>query len=206
MYCSGNPVKLIDPNGLDTAFADNQARKDFLSTQSIVNNRISEISNKISNLKNQTSTKKIERQIKGLESLLYGLQKIKDDIDYICSPNTPMVTYSSDISILEDDKAGKTIQTYNKETLEILYANVFIRPGNLSAYIHENRHARQNPLMSLCESEIEAFTYQSVFDTEYVKNQIEIEKSNYYNAHKMDPNLFPEWNIKQMVEHRYKCK
>ena len=207
MYCLGNPVKLIDPSGRDTAFADNQARNDFLAALSIVNNKISDISNNISNLKSQPSTKKIERQIKGLEGELSQQQKLKDDFDYICSSNTPRITYSSDVSKLKEKEAGRTIQTYNKQTLEILSADVYVRPGMLSSYIHENRHTRQNPTLSECEREIEAYQYQSIFSHSDVQDII-----NYYKNKQYPPDIYPvdlipkNYGIKEMVKYVYECE
>jgi RHS repeat-associated protein len=215
MYCSGNPVKLIDPNGLDTAFADNQARKDFLSTQSIVNNRISEISNKISNLKNQTYTKKIERQIKGLESSLYGLQKIKDDIDYICSPNTPLITYSTDETHILPENDGEIHYDFYLESGNIISANIYIRPGKLSAYIHENRHSRQNALTNICEREKEAYQYQYIFSPTDVQKIIQNARDDEFyfikSSVNYDPAAIPQkyynYGLDDMIRFRYNnCK
>ena len=214
-YCSWNPMILVDPNGMDTAFADNQARKDFLAAQSIVNKRISNITNNISNLKNQTSTKKIERQIKSLESSLSEQQKLKEDFDYICSPNTLLVTYSSDETNINTEDDGFTEYNYNKETGEIVSANVFIRAGRLSAYIHENRHTRQNALTNICEREIEAYQYQSIFSPTDVQKIInnERDKEFFYIKYSVsyDPAAIPQkyynYSLEDMVHHKYnKCK
>ena len=207
MYCVGNPVKLIDPSGMDTAFADNQARNDFLAAQSIVNNRVSDISNKISNLKSQPSTKRIDRKIEGLEGSLSNWQKLKDDFDYICLSNTPLITYSSDVSKLKEKEAGKAIQTYNKQTLEILSADVYVRPGKLSAYIHENRHTRQNPTQSECEREIEAYQYQSIFSPSDVQDIINYNKNKQYPPDMYPVDLIPKnYGIKEMVKYVYECE
>lgn len=215
MYCLGNPVKLIDPSGRDTAFADNQARNDFLAALSIVNNKISDISNNISNLKSQPSTKKIERQIKGLEGELSQQQKLKDDFDYICSSNTPRITYSSDETAINPDDDGIIHYNYYKETGEIVSANVYIRPGRLSAYIHENRHARQNALTNICDREREAYKYQAIFSPSDVQKIIQNARDEEFfyikNSIIYDPAAIPQkyynYSLDDMIRYKYKeCK
>ncbi|HBG69964.1 MAG: hypothetical protein A2W93_05585 [Bacteroidetes bacterium GWF2_43_63] len=201
MYCLGNPVVLIDPNGMDTAFADNQVRTDFQTAQSSVNKTISDISTK---LKDPEISKRKTAQ---LEEQLSEWNKIKDDFDYICSKSTPMNTYSSDMTGFRSEVVGHTETKYNEETNEITSNKVYIRAGRVSTVIHENRHTRQSPLLPLCDREIEAFTYQSIFSPSDVKKSIDNARSvKYPPGGAIDPALMPKWGIIEMVKDVYKCE
>jgi len=200
MYCLGEPIKLIDPNGMDTAFADNQARKDFLYTQKVVNETVNNISEQLkdSDLK-KGKHKKMEKE-------LDNWSKLKDDFDYITDKETPLITYSSDVSLLNDEQVGKLEGLYNQTTGDLISAAIYIRPERYSAYVHEGRHTRQDYFMPLCESEIEAFTYQSFFSPNDVQRAIDNAFNNKYPAGgAFDPSFVPKWGIKEMVKYVYKC-
>ncbi len=177
---SNNPIMLIDPDGRDTSFADNQARNDFESALNTVNSKVSHYQQRVNEnkaLANQkgfgAAVKRFFRNEKADAQNLANWQKLESDFDNITDPNTAMVEYSSSTAPLGANENGLTQPQTNGDV------KVNIRAGHISAYIHENRHVNQwfSRTSGLVRNtdlfdEIQAFQYQAIFDPSGVQNLI----------------------------------
>lgn len=202
VYCADNPVNVIDPFGMDTAFMDPIARKDFLSAMNTVNSNVNDYTEELSRLKPES--RKYNRKQKQIEKWM----KLKADFDYICSPDSPMNTYTSNPANLGEnaDIAAKdngfTVTNYNKETNEILSNLIYVKSGRESSYVHENRHSRQSPTMSTYEREVEAFQFQQIYNSRDVQELIDNARRNQYPDDRLAPPI-STYGIEEMVKYRY---
>ncbi len=142
MYCIGNPLKLIDPNGMDTSFRDNSSRKTFNETYSNVYSRVNsydkKIENKLSKWKtigygNAKTNKKFTRQIRKLNESRAEITELKTSFDEIINSKT-MFEYVNDETTLAAKENGSTMKLDNGNIL------INFRTGLNSSLIHENRH------------------------------------------------------------------
>ncbi len=201
---SNNPIMLIDPDGRDTSFADNQARQDFKAAQSTVNSRVSEYQNRVNENKALANEKGIGaafkrffRNEKADAQKLANWQKLKDDFDRIVDPNTKMVEYSSNSTY---PGASGTTQDMGS------YIKVTAKAGKLDTYIHENRHVNQiyNGTTGYSSNtdwydELEAFQYQMIYDPTFVNEMIRNSALN----NGRNPDLF---TLRDMISIEYKRK
>ena len=202
VYCADNPVNVIDPFGMDTAFMDPIARKDFLSAMNTVNSNVNDYTEELSRL--TPESRKYNRKQKQIEKWM----KLKADFDYICSPDSPMNTYTSNPANLGEnaDIAAKdngfTVTNYNEETNEILSNLIYVKSGRESSYVHENRHSRQSPTMSTYEREVEAFQFQQIYNSRDVQELIDNARINQYPDDRLAPPI-STYGIEEMVKYRY---
>ncbi len=198
MYVLGKPLLLIDPKGADTAFADKQARKDFNDAHNEVNNRINSVKNNISETEKKLSSnnlkkrdaRKLNKDLEYSKNQLNDLNKLKSDFDEIIT-NDATFRYTSNTSELSALEDGAVLQSSNifrnsdGSLSNSSIINIAIRPGELSVYIHENRHCNQIisgdvkkfPLLTL---ELEAFSYQSIFNPQHIVNWRQRVHNSYY--------------------------
>ena len=163
-YVVNNPVNIIDPDGRDTAFADNQARQDYMTARNNVTDRIADVDSRLEN----ASGRKANR----LQSEKDDLMKLKSDFDRVEDPNTPLVEYSSDVSGLGERQIGNTDRGSDGTF------KVKIRKGHDEAVVHENRHVNQildlgNDFEYNINMELDAYQYQQIYNPSSVRSFIE---------------------------------
>lgn len=149
------------------------------------------------------SETKYNKETKACYNRLKELNKIKDDFAYICRKNTPEIFYSTDMSSFKKEEQGYTNAYFDKISGFVSGAKVYFRAGSLSSIIHENRHTRQNyKLMSKFEREVEAFTYQRMFNAQDVEDRIKGAFS-IYQAWKVEGRQPKKYDIEEMVNDVY---
>jgi len=216
---ASNPIWFIDPNGADTSFADKQAKIDFENAYSNVNNRISGLESTISGydeqLANGSLSKGEQRKMeKGRKTAQYELEKwnkLKADFDNIISNPDVMFRYSSNTNELKNDENGITEGQINRDQYGRIVGgivNIVIRPGHDEAVIHENRHGNQvledrYGAMSVFDRELEAYTYQEVYNYRSVK--VLIDNAIQHKYDNMPTNLRPtSISLEEMIRYRYR--
>ena len=212
---SNNPIWFKDPNGADTTFFqaetgtyDKKAKEEFDKAKSEVENLVSNQKELIANIRKKGieknwSEKKLAIKLAEPEKRLSELSKLKDDFDYIVSPSTPCITYSSDGTSLPSGTEGEATMEYNAETGEILKVKVVFKIGNSATIIHENRHTRQSFFSTTLEKEVEAFQYEQIFDFRGVSDTIEKAKIKQYTSLENAP---VNYGITEMVKFLYKIQ
>jgi RHS repeat-associated protein len=161
-FVANNPIMIIDPDGRDTAFADDKARQLYLNTRNNVTDRIS------STMEDLSKEKVGSRQYKKLDRQLENLNKLLNDFKKIESKDSPKATYSTNTESLEDREGGKVFGAKSSLT-------VFVRPDRSDALIHENRHVNQifnteGKFEYTLAHEIEAYQYQGIYDSNLIEN------------------------------------
>jgi RHS repeat-associated protein len=202
-FVANNPINIVDPNGLDTHFVDNQARSDFKAAQAQVNQRVAKLhaavdrDNQLANQKGVLpGLSRFLRSENRHKRELNDWKKLQNDFDNICNPNTRLVSYQSGNV---PEKADGT--TDGETSVAIL---VKVKPGYLSTYIHENRHVNQimNGTTGIGGSqgntdwfdEIEAFQYQQIFNFQDVQQKLEASAAKHGQL---------SFTIEEMVKREY---
>jgi len=215
---ANNPVWFIDANGADTSFADKQAKIDFDNAHNNVKNRISGLESTISGYDEQLASgnlsrrdeRKVERGKRAAQNELDKWNKLKNDFDNIISNPDVMFRYSSNTSSLRNDENGKIGGGIYRDQYGRIVSgtvNIIIRPGHDEAVIHENRHGNQiledrYDAMSVLSRELEAYTYQEVYNYKSVKRLIDNAIEHKYDN--MPSNLRPtSITLEEMIRFRY---
>ncbi len=121
-YCAWNPMKIVDPNGRDTIFANDQARRLFNNVYNKLSCRYRELENKSKLSKSQKTE-------------LSAIKKIKESFDAVIRSNIK-VHYD----VKEADKHGSCSgKTYGKPGIDGISVDInSLCEGTL---VHETRHA-----------------------------------------------------------------
>jgi len=185
-FASNNPIRLIDPDGRDTSFADNQARKDFKSALRTVKSNVSRYQERVNENKALADKKGIGAAVKRFfrnEKVdarnLANWQKLESDFDNITSSETELVEYAS--GGLAGNLRGSTQRIGGELKVKL--------GGNLGTVIHENRHVNQffkgttgNASNTDWFDELEAWQYQRIFDPATVETFISNSGRNVHGA------------------------
>ena len=181
-YTTNNPVNIIDPDGRDTSFADNNARNLFLSAYNRVNSMVEKGEKKLKRVVGDAmdengkidygalSEKQLEKAA-DVATKYSEWNKLKSDFDNILD-HKEKVTYSVDPSNLKGDNGLTTKKDGNLKV--ILAGNIINTNYNESTVIHENRHVNQfldNQPTELM-SELDAYAAQRVYSPGYVSDFI----------------------------------
>jgi RHS repeat-associated protein len=205
---ANNPIWLIDPNGMDTSFKDEAAKKDFNETYKEIGERMKKVEEQMEVLKKQAqekrwSDKKLNKKLEPLKSTWNNLNELKVVMDDII--NKPIVfEYSTDVSLFTKDQNGNTQQIDPKRVL------INFRAGNKAALVHENRHGWGVLKGEISGSdgydyqdEFEAYRHQGIYDRasydQFISNTA---KEEYPNA--SDVGLRELYDIKRAIEFKYK--
>ena len=141
---ANNPIWLVDPNGRDTSFADNNARQQFKSTYKSVDNAIKGLDSKIENklakwqekgYDNERLNKRMTRQIGRLNEKRSQLTEIKNSFDEVINSD---VMYFYTAKPNPDGKylsGGGTSYNTDKDRVDIWFYS-----GNKGTIVHETRH------------------------------------------------------------------
>lgn len=143
--CLGNnPVLLIDPNGNDTSFADNNARQQFKNVYENIDNSIKSYDKKIEYMSakwrergydNEKVNKRMTRQIGKLNEERNQLIEIKKSFDEVINSNV-MYYY-----IAKPNPDGKYLSgggtNFNTEKNRV---DIWFYSGNKGTIVHETRH------------------------------------------------------------------
>lgn len=200
MYCVGNPVKLIDPFGMDTAngFRDNSSRKTFNETYSVVNSRVKYYDTKINDKLNRWKAKgygdektnrRYSRSIGRLNESRSEITEVKNAFDEIINSETKFEYVNNDEE-LGRDKNGETEKLENGNVL------INFRTGLNASLIHENRHGYgiligEGPTTIGTYDymdEFEAFRHQSIYDPQGFQERLQSSSC---------------WSIQEYVEKKY---
>jgi RHS repeat-associated protein len=200
---ANNPMNIVDPNGLDTHFVDNQARSDFKAAQAQVNQRVAQLQ-AVVDLDNQLANQngilpglsRFLRSENRHKRELDNWKKLQNDFDNICNPKTRLVSYQS--GNVPEDADGSTDGELSVAIL------VKVKPGYLSTYIHENRHVNQimNGTTGIGGpqgntdwfDEIEAFQYQQIFNFQDVQRKLDASAAKHGQS---------SFTIEDMVKREY---
>ena len=141
---AGNPVWFADYNGIDTSFANNEARVQFNDTYKKVCDEINTINNTIKQLSNEWSTmgydnkkvnKRMMRDIKELNSRRSKLIEIKDAFEEVINSKIMFYYYA------RPNPEGKYLSgggtSYNKDKNRIV---IWFYSGLPKTVVHETRH------------------------------------------------------------------
>ncbi|MCX8142717.1 MAG: hypothetical protein N3F62_00520 [Bacteroidia bacterium] len=140
---ASNPILFIDINGLDTSFADNNARKEFKEVYNLVSNKIESLENKVNNLlqkwneigySNEKSNKRMSKKIENINKELSRLHEAKTAFDQIIKSDI-VFQYSSEDNPDNMKKSGGSTK-YEDGIIKISYFS-----GNYHSIVHETRHA-----------------------------------------------------------------
>jgi len=177
---------IVDPNGKDTAFADDKARTLFINALSRVNKKVEAGNRKLERVLGEAIDDQgrvdydciihgdiSERKIAKAEKIAEKYAKwneLKSDFDKVLDPNTQKVTYSVNSERLEKGEGGRTTNTNG--ILEVILAGNYPNSEyNESVVIHENRHVNQ--ILSGQEywwgSEVDAYRFQGVYSPSFLK-------------------------------------
>jgi RHS repeat-associated protein len=137
---SNNPIRFVDPNGADTSFADNTARKEFNTVYNQTSNEISRLDKKIEKKAEKMQTDeahsaRYERQISRLNERRSDIYEVKNSLDAVISSET-MFKFSALPN--PDNKnltGGGTHLNMDSKEVEISYY-----AGALGSLVHEARH------------------------------------------------------------------
>ncbi len=141
---AGNPVRFVDYMGIDTSFANNEARVQFNDTYKKVCDEINTISNAIEELSNKWSTmgydnkkinKRMTRDIKELNSRRLRLIYIKDAFEEVISSKIMFYYFA------RPNPEGKYLSgggiSYNKDDNKMV---IWFYSGLPKTLVHETRH------------------------------------------------------------------
>ncbi|MDD3876017.1 MAG: hypothetical protein PHT69_05315 [Bacteroidales bacterium] len=214
---ANNPICFVDQSGLDTSFADNQARSDFNTAYNNVNKRIESLNEQIKEYDKQLSdgnlsnrrTNRINRDKSRAENTLANWGKLEKDFDEII--NSPIMFYYSsntdNLDPLEFGMTGGEGSIINREDGEIVGGNVNIqiRPGHDEAVIHENRHGNQilegTNTRPVLERERDAFIYQRIYNYSSVQENIDNTRIQKYG---INEHMYREfWKLDDMINFLY---
>ena len=121
-YCAWNPVKLVDPDGKDTVFVDDEARKTFNSVYANIYQRLNDLESR--NISDDEYS---------------NLMEMKAVLDDVISSGTKF--YYSTLSNKNDrgDIILNNGSTYGKEGVDGI--NIEFVSMSEETFIHESRHA-----------------------------------------------------------------
>ena len=209
---AGNPVWFTDRFGADTIFDDNTARTDFLETYQWIVDQISSVEKKVAAIRAQAAQKgwndnKTNRKIDKLHSEYeYNtLLEMKQGFEEIMNDPNFCVSYSTDVSQLDEDEGGKT-HYVDEENV-----NVYYRPYKTGSLTHETRHAWGVKRKEWSNrggydtfDEYWAFTWQSVIDASAVEEFVN--QANEMRNHGVEPMLRVEMGLKEAIDYIYTKK
>ena len=198
---AGNPIRYNDLLGADTAFSDNQARRDFLMAYNTVNNRVKELESIIQNYNSQIAdpnTKRKQHIINkknNAEFELHEWENLQKDFSDIIKSKV-VCHYSSDKSLLNEIEKGAItggeIFGKGKEMTGNIY--ISIAAGYDDFVIHENRHINQifnstnnRPVL---EVEREAYLYQEIYNPVRILQIMEGAKESQYPDRSTRPEYY----------------
>ncbi|MBP5548499.1 MAG: RHS repeat-associated core domain-containing protein [Bacteroidales bacterium] len=181
-YCAWNPVKLVDPNGMDTIFVNNEARKIFNSVYDRVSKEVD----------------RLERKQKTTSSQYQSLKKMKDAFTDVINSSTKFYFKSVD-----KDEKGNTLlkggNTYGKVGVTgicVDFANYYE-----GSFIHELRHAAgyKNGEWDIDLSKIDEYGHFYLINYDYQDEYEAYYLENRYNHHFNNELLKEDYEIKTEV-------
>jgi RHS repeat-associated protein len=144
-YCFNNPIKLIDPFGNDTSFADNHARNEFKSTYNNVSNKILDLNTKINSMSNtlQNETNDVNKEILSnkigvLNNERAKLDEMKSNFDEIIKSKEMFYYTANPNPSGRFSAGGRTEYNSSKDRYEVYFYS-----GNDQTIVHENTHGNQ---------------------------------------------------------------
>lgn len=169
MYCIGNPVRLIDPNGMDTSFANKRSSMEFRSTYKNVTNKIdyynSQINTELNNWKNSGyNDDNIKDKITKLNKSRSKFIDIKNSFDDVI--NSPeMYYYESRKNPDGFPTGGGTVWNEKNNRYESWFYE-----GMDGSVVHEVRHGAGYFRGELKKGSINLYDYDDEFQAFYQKN------------------------------------
>ena len=134
-YVVGNPIRLIDPDGRDTSFANNEARTQFKQVVTEVTNSVEDLKQKIAAAeKKGENGKNVAKKLAKLNTKLAEIEKIKIAFDEIASSKV-MFYYDAIPNPNGTASNGHTGFNHNTNRIEITFYS-----GCYSTIVHESRH------------------------------------------------------------------
>ena len=123
---SNNPLRYKDPLGNDTSFATGGARKNFLDTKKIVDDKVAKMEMKILELENKGKEHRVAR----LREKIVPWKQMKSNFDDIISSNT-MFYYRTN---RPEEVGGATAYDFEEDRVDIA------TDGSGQTIIHESQH------------------------------------------------------------------
>ncbi|MBW7869184.1 MAG: hypothetical protein H3C31_12780, partial [Brumimicrobium sp.] len=224
---ANNPIWFVDPNGADTSFFDDkgnydqQAKNDFTTAYNRVKTTIESIKSDIST--NQTKlnkdkwffpklrNKNLSKKISGLESNLNDWQKLETNFDDIISSPTLFI-YSSHRGEIDAKLSGLTgsdKDVWNSKEGRWDVVHIFVEGGKDEIVIHESRHGYQRlkdpafkkQYASKLVRELDAYTYQKIYNAKSVENFIENQRYSKYGH--IQENVRPNMTLEEAIKEFY---
>ncbi len=207
---ANNPIWIIDPNGADTSFIDNQARNDFVGTMKELDSKIADNQSLIDELKAKSEKKgwdekKYQKKLdkEGYARRLDALKEVRGVFDIIIKSEV-MFEYSTTAGVdrFRPLQNGNTALWSDGKKVTIEF-----RAGHKESVVHENRHGLGvllhevgfNEAMDY-QDEYEAFTHQRIFDEQSVYRDIQ---NSAKSAHPNNPDRWQSFDLMETIRHNY---
>ena len=156
-YCAWNPVKLVDPDGEEIAFAGNEEEKAYYQYRNIIfsNKKYSHIQREISNLENAKEVFRIR--------LNGNVSNEKGGGNFVYNKETN----EFDINIME----GGDFNTIEKLSHELKHADQYMN-RKLILFISSSGHSSFSSDSYSIDDELEAYGRQGMFGNTLTKDEV----------------------------------